>query len=129
MSCCLFDHLTHLSVIAPRSRRKPISRRARGARGENVTLPPSFRAAHERRRGTASRSSLREIVFSAASACVLLSAMTVHAAPARAPLADATEKMDRAAIRALLKQHAAVNTPQADGMTALHWAAYQDDVE
>src|SRR5882672_1125403 len=60
---------------------------------------------------------------------VLLLAATLHAAPARAPLADAAEKMDRAAIRALVKQHAGVNTPQADGMTALHWAAYQDDLE
>jgi ankyrin repeat protein len=60
---------------------------------------------------------------------LLLSAISVHAAPSRAPLADAAEKMDRATIRALLKQHVAVNTPQIDGMTALHWATYQDDVE
>jgi len=60
---------------------------------------------------------------------LLLSLGNLPGAPARAPLADATEKMDRAAIRALLKQHVAVNTPQADGMTALHWAAYQDDIE
>lgn len=44
-------------------------------------------------------------------------------------LADAAEKSDRATIRALLKQHADVNAPQADGMTALHWAAYLDDLE
>jgi ankyrin repeat protein len=44
-------------------------------------------------------------------------------------LADATEKSDRAAIRSLLKQRADVNAPQADGMTALHWAAYRDDFE
>jgi ankyrin repeat protein len=37
--------------------------------------------------------------------------------------------MDRARVRALLKRHAAVNAPQADGMTALHWAAYQDDLD
>lgn len=42
-------------------------------------------------------------------------------------LADATEKLDRSGVRALLKQHADVNAPQADGMTALHWAAYHDD--
>src|SRR5262245_19316907 len=40
------------------------------------------------------------------------------------PLADAAEKSDRAAIRTLLKQRADVNAPQADGMTALHWAAH-----
>ncbi|MEW6304455.1 MAG: ankyrin repeat domain-containing protein [Verrucomicrobiota bacterium] len=50
-------------------------------------------------------------------------------ARAASPLADAVEKSDRAAIRALLKQRVDVNAPQADGMTALHWAAYQDDVE
>jgi ankyrin repeat protein len=59
----------------------------------------------------------------------LLSGVCLHAAVARAPLADAAEKMDRATIRALLKQHVDVNTPQIDGMTALHWATYQDDLE
>ena len=37
--------------------------------------------------------------------------------------------MDRARIRALLQQRVDVNAPQIDGMTALHWAAYQDDLE
>ena len=50
-------------------------------------------------------------------------------AAAQSPLADAAEKSDRATIRTLLKQRADVNTPQADGMTALHWAAYLDDLE
>src|SRR5262245_38107965 len=50
-------------------------------------------------------------------------------AASRSPLADAVEKSDRAAVRTLLKQHAEVNVPQADGMTALHWAALQDDLE
>jgi ankyrin repeat protein len=45
-----------------------------------------------------------------------------------APLADAVEKMDRAAVRTLLERRADVNAPQADGMTALHWAAYHDDL-
>lgn len=45
------------------------------------------------------------------------------------PLADAAEKKDRVKILALLKQNADVNASQADGMTALHWAAYHDDVE
>jgi len=62
-------------------------------------------------------------------ATFMLCASLLHAAPARAPLADAAEKMDRSAVRALLKQRAPVNTPQADGMTALHWAAYRDDLE
>jgi uncharacterized protein len=59
----------------------------------------------------------------------LLSPVNVHAAGTHAPLADAAEKMDRAAIRALLKQRVDVNAPQVDGMTALHWAAYQDDLD
>lgn len=45
------------------------------------------------------------------------------------PLADAVEKSDRATIRTLLKQRADVNAPQADGMTALHWAAHREDLE
>src|SRR5438552_315373 len=44
-------------------------------------------------------------------------------------LADAAEQMDRSRIRTLLQQHVDVNTPQTDGMTALHWATYQDDLE
>src|SRR5213082_2404664 len=47
----------------------------------------------------------------------------------KSPLADAAEKSDRAAVRALLKRHADINALQVDGMTALHWAAYLDDLE
>src|SRR5216110_1604704 len=59
----------------------------------------------------------------------MLLAASSLAAGAKSPLADAAEKADRAVIRTLLKQHADVNAPQVDGMTALHWAAYQDDLE
>jgi ankyrin repeat protein len=60
----------------------------------------------------------------------VLSLCAAHAAAAsRAPLADAAEKLDRTRVRLLLTQHADVNAPQADGMTALHWAAYQDDLD
>lgn len=45
-------------------------------------------------------------------------------------IADAAERQDVTALRALLKQqHALVNTPQADGTTALQWAAHWDDAE
>ena len=44
-------------------------------------------------------------------------------------LADAAEKQDRTTLRTLLKQRVDVNAPQVDGMTALHWAAYLDDLE
>jgi uncharacterized protein len=50
-------------------------------------------------------------------------------AVSKSPLADAAEKSDRVALRSLLKQPFDVNAPQADGMTALHWAAYRDDLE
>src|SRR5215472_10604616 len=49
------------------------------------------------------------------------------------PLADAAERRDQAAVRSLLAAAGpagkAVNIAQADGTTALHWAAYNDDVE
>ena len=53
-----------------------------------------------------------------------------YAAPAAdSPVADAAKKDDRAAVRSLIGAHAGVNAPQVDGTTALHWAAYVDDVE
>src|SRR5689334_22844892 len=42
-------------------------------------------------------------------------------------VADAAMRGDAAAVRTLLQQHADVNAPQGDGMTALHWAAAQGD--
>jgi ankyrin repeat protein len=48
---------------------------------------------------------------------------------AEAPLADAAESNNSVAIRTLLEQKANVNAPQADGMTALHWATYHDDLD
>ena len=45
------------------------------------------------------------------------------------PVADAAKQQDKVAIRALLKERADVNAPQADGATALHWAAHWDDME
>jgi ankyrin repeat protein len=59
----------------------------------------------------------------------LLAAGNAGAAGPEALVADAAERMDRAAIRALVMGHADVNAPQADGMTALHWAAYQGDLD
>ena len=60
---------------------------------------------------------------------VALALATVHlrAAGADSSLADAAEQMNRAQVQALLKARAAVDAAQADGMTALHWAAYHDD--
>jgi len=60
---------------------------------------------------------------------VLVPMLRLLAAGSDAPVADAAEKRDRSAVRALLQQRIDVNKPQVDGMTALHWAAYQDDLE
>ncbi len=63
-----------------------------------------------------------------------LTVLLVAAAPAFAEgsnsaLADAAMNQDKAAVAALLNQHADVNAAQADGSTALLWAAHWDDVE
>jgi ankyrin repeat protein len=50
-------------------------------------------------------------------------------APSATRLADAAMNGDRAVVRTLLKQKVDVNAAQGDGMTALHWAALQDDLE
>jgi ankyrin repeat protein len=60
---------------------------------------------------------------------LLLSSVNLRGTGSDALLADAAEQMDRAKIRTLLRQRVDVNTPQIDGMTALHWATYQDDLE
>jgi ankyrin repeat protein len=61
----------------------------------------------------------------AAAACVAFAAP----APTDATLVDAVRQRDRDAVRALLKRGVDVNAPQADGATALHWAAHLDDLE
>ena len=58
-----------------------------------------------------------------------LSIAGLAAADADHRLADAAKKKDKAAIRLLLKQKVDINAAQPDGATALHWAAYWDDVE
>ena len=70
---------------------------------------------------------LKSLGVSAAAA--LLSSVTLFGAASDAVVADAAEKMDRAAVRALVQRRVDVNAPQVDGMTALHWATYQDDLE
>ncbi len=59
----------------------------------------------------------------------LLPAAAFAAASFEARLADAVERNERGRVEALLAAGADVNAAQPDGMTALHWAAYRDDLE
>jgi len=70
--------------------------------------------------------------LSVASGCVagfLLCVSSTDAAVAPASVVDAVKRADRAAVRALLQKRVDVNAPEPDGTTALHWAAYTDDME
>ena len=44
-------------------------------------------------------------------------------------LVNAAAKGSKEEIRSLLKEHVDVNTPQADGATALAWTVHRDDLE
>ena len=44
-------------------------------------------------------------------------------------LADAVQQGDAAKVRALLQEKVDVNVAHGDGMTPLHWAAFNDDVD
>jgi uncharacterized protein len=59
----------------------------------------------------------------------LLSGVSLAATDGDLRLVEAVKHQDKAAVRALLKQHIDVNTPAGDGATALHWAAHWDDPE
>src|SRR5438309_1586847 len=65
------------------------------------------------------------------SCCVvlMLAAARVSAASHDVRLVDAAKKRQKAEVRALLKQRVDVNAMQADGATALHWAAHWGDDE
>jgi len=60
---------------------------------------------------------------------LLLFAFLCPAAFASSDLADAAMNRNTSAVRALLQKKTDVNAPQADGTTALHWAARWDDLE
>jgi len=57
---------------------------------------------------------------------LLFLAFSLHAADTR--LSEAAMNGDTSTVRALLQQNADVNAPQGDGTTALHWAAFRDDL-
>lgn len=63
-------------------------------------------------------------------AVFFLATATLLASGTASYLADAAERGDREAVRELIAQGSAgVNDAQVDGMTALHWAAYNNDLE
>src|SRR5687767_13949540 len=63
-------------------------------------------------------------------ALIVVVAMTgAVAAQSRAPIADAAQNKDAAAVRKLIKEGGDVNAAQGDGMTALHYAALSGDAE
>ena len=58
----------------------------------------------------------------------LLFAGSLPLAAAGTPLIDAVKRQDGVAVNALLDRGADVNAAEADGTTALHWAAQLDDL-
>ncbi len=56
-------------------------------------------------------------------------ALSAGAFASTSPVADAAMNGDRPAVAALIQQKADVNAPQADGSTAIQWAAYRNDLE
>jgi ankyrin repeat protein len=65
---------------------------------------------------------LSSVIVTMLFACVPLAA-------AGTPLIDAVKRQDAAAVNALLDRGEAVDAAEADGTTALHWAAQRDDLE
>src|SRR5687767_976926 len=58
-----------------------------------------------------------------------LAVLSTAAADADPRLITAARNADGSAVRALLKQGLDPKARQKDGTTALHWAAYRDDLE
>ena len=62
-------------------------------------------------------------------AIFVAASLGVSAQTRPAPLADAAQRHDKQALETLLAKKTDVNATQPDGATALHWAAYAEDVE
>jgi ankyrin repeat protein len=63
------------------------------------------------------------------SACLLIVALPSLADAAGSDIADAAQRKDMSAVRAMVTKRVNVNAPQPDGTTALLWAAHWNDVE
>ena len=72
---------------------------------------------------------IRVKVVSVSCMVFLLSVAGLAAASNDLGLVDAVKQRDHEAVRSLLTEHAEVNALQADGSTALLWAANRDDLE
>src|SRR5262245_20830890 len=59
--------------------------------------------------------------------CGVLMLLAGSIKAAESPFADAVEAKNSQTIHDLLGRGTSINAPQADGMTALHWAVYHDD--
>jgi len=59
----------------------------------------------------------------------LTAASALFASSLDTRLVDAEKKADKSTVQELLARHVDVNAPQPDGATALHWAAYWDDLD
>jgi len=68
----------------------------------------------------------RSLVGSALILGLLVQGPTLHASDNS--LIEAVRAHDIDTVQALLKQQVDVNAPEPDGATALHWAAYEDDL-
>ena len=68
-------------------------------------------------------------VFVSGLLVAMFSAVGGRAADGAVPLIDAVKAGDPGAVLSLLEQQTDVNAAEADGMTALHWAAYEDRAE
>ena len=65
----------------------------------------------------------------ATAALFYLATACVNAAPGDLRLIEAVKSADVKAVSGLLAQHVPVNSAEADGSTALHWAARRDDLD
>src|SRR2546427_2598149 len=68
----------------------------------------------------------RSLQITVMSLCMVV---VLAAAPVDTRLSTAAMNGDKAAVQELLKQDVDVDNPQGDGTTALHWAAYRDDLD